>query len=40
VRLVGTQKLEGRDLIAFRAQEAVVAKRVAALRNDSKVAKN
>jgi len=40
VRLVGTQKLEGRDLIAFRAQEAVVAKRVAALRSDSKVAKN
>ncbi len=38
VRLVGTQKLEGRDLVAFRAQEAAVAKRVAALRNDSKVA--
>jgi len=42
VRLAATQKLEGRDLANFRSQEAVIVKRVAALRseNTSKVAKN
>ncbi|HXE28319.1 MAG TPA: peptidoglycan DD-metalloendopeptidase family protein [Stellaceae bacterium] len=40
VRLAATRKLEGRDLANFRAQEIAVAKRVAALRNNSKVAKN
>jgi murein DD-endopeptidase MepM/ murein hydrolase activator NlpD len=39
VRLTATQKLEGRDLANFRAQEATIAKRIAALRKgDSKVA--
>jgi murein DD-endopeptidase MepM/ murein hydrolase activator NlpD len=40
VRFAATQKLEGRDLVAFRAQEMTIAKRIAALRNNSKVAKN
>jgi hypothetical protein len=40
VHLAATQKLEGRDLANFRAQEATIARRVAALRNDSKIAKN
>ena len=38
VRLAATQKLDGRALAEFRAQEAVTAKRVAALRSNSKVA--
>jgi murein DD-endopeptidase MepM/ murein hydrolase activator NlpD len=38
VRLAATQKLDGRALADFRAQEAVTAKRVAALRSNSKVA--
>jgi murein DD-endopeptidase MepM/ murein hydrolase activator NlpD len=40
VRLAATQKLEGHDLANFRAQEIAIAKRVATLRNNSKVAKN
>ena len=38
VRLAATQKLDGRALAEFRAQEAVTAKRVAALRANSKFA--
>jgi murein DD-endopeptidase MepM/ murein hydrolase activator NlpD len=38
VRLAATQKLDGRALADFRAQEAVTAKRVAALRGNSTVA--
>jgi murein DD-endopeptidase MepM/ murein hydrolase activator NlpD len=38
VRLAATQKLDGRSLADFRAQEAAIAKRVAALRSNSTVA--
>ena len=40
VRLAATQKLDGRALADFHAQEAVTAKRVAALRSGGKYAKN
>lgn len=40
VRLAATQKLDGRALADFHAQEAAIAKRVAALRGNGKVAKN
>lgn len=40
VRLAATQKLDGRALADFHAQEVVIAKRVAALRGNSKFAKN
>lgn len=38
VRLAATQKLDGRDLANFHAQETTIAKRVAALRKNSTVA--
>jgi murein DD-endopeptidase MepM/ murein hydrolase activator NlpD len=38
VRLAATQKLDGRDLANFHAQEATIAKRIAALRKNSAVA--
>ncbi len=40
VRLAATQKLEGRELVAFRGREAAVTKRLAALRGGSAIAQN